>query len=87
LTSARVSFGKHEPPKPGRHAELAADAVVEANAARDFLHVGADLFRQVRHLVDEGDLGGEERIRGVFDQLGGAPAVNIIGAWFSDSGR
>ena len=52
--------------------EFGADAVVQANAARDLLHVGADLFGEVRDLVDEGDLGREERVRGVFDHLGGA---------------
>jgi hypothetical protein len=30
-------------------------------------------FRQIRDLVDEGDLGGEEGVGGVFDQLCGAP--------------
>ncbi len=54
--------------------ELAADAVVEADAARDLLHVGADLLAQVGDLVDEGDLGGQERVGGVFDEFGGAPA-------------
>ncbi len=53
--------------------EFRADAVVEPDAARDLLHVGADLFGEIGDLVDEGDLGREERIRGVFDQLGGAP--------------
>ena len=31
------------------------------------------LLAQVRDLVDEGDLGGQEGVGGVFDQLGGAP--------------
>src|ERR1019366_7130991 len=53
--------------------EFCADAVVEPDAARDLLHVGADFFRQIGDLVDEGDLGGEEGVGGVFDQLGGAP--------------
>ena len=51
-----------------------ADAVVEPHAARHLLHVGADLFAQIGDFVDEGDLGGEEGIGRVFDQLGGAPA-------------
>ena len=38
------------------------------------LHVGADLLAQIRDFVDEGDLGGEEGVGGVFDQLGRAPA-------------
>src|SRR6266496_4783258 len=53
--------------------KFAADAVVEPDAARDFLHVGADLFGEIRDLVDEGDLGGEKGIRRVLDQLRGAP--------------
>ena len=53
--------------------KLRADAVVEPDAARDFLHVGADLFGKIRDLVDEGDLGGEKRVGGVFDQFRGAP--------------
>ncbi len=54
--------------------ELAADAVVEPDAARDLLDVGADLLAEIGDLVDEGDLGGEEGVGGVFDQFGGAPA-------------
>ena len=54
--------------------EFRADAVVEADPARDLLNVGADLFAQVRHLVDEGDLGRQEAVGRVFDQLRG-PAI------------
>ena len=53
--------------------EFRTDTVVEADAARHLLHVGADFFRQIGDLVDEGDLGGEEGVGRVFDQLGGAP--------------
>ena len=53
--------------------ELAADAVVEAHAAGDVLDIGADRLAQIRHLVDEGDLGRQERVGGVFDDLGAAP--------------
>ena len=53
--------------------EFRADAVVEADAARDVLHVGAGLLAQVGDLVDEGDLGGEEGVGGVLDELGRAP--------------
>ena len=54
--------------------EFGADPVVEADAARHVLDVGADRLAQIGHLVDEGDLGGEEGVGGIFDQLGGAPA-------------
>ena len=52
--------------------EFRADAVVETDSARDLLDIGADLLAQVRHLVDEGDLGREEAVGGVFDHLRGA---------------
>ena len=58
--------------RPGMQ-EFRADAIVEPDAARDFLHIGADFFGQIRDLVDEGDLGGEKRVGGVFDQFRGAP--------------
>ena len=50
--------------------KLRADAAVEAHAARDFLDVGAGLLAHVGDLVDEADLGGEERVRGELDHLG-----------------
>jgi hypothetical protein len=52
--------------------KFSADAVVEADAARNFLHVGADGFAQIGNLVDEGYLGGEKCVGGIFDQLGRA---------------
>ena len=52
--------------------ELGADAVVEADAARHLLHVGADGFAEIGDLVDEGDLHREEGVGGIFDQFGGA---------------
>ena len=73
LISASVSFGKAGAAiaRAGVQ-ELRADAVVEADAARDVLHVGADLLAEVGDLVDEGDLRREKGVGGVFDQLGGA---------------
>ncbi len=56
--------------RPGMQ-ELAADAAVEPDAARHVLDVGADLLAQIGDLVDEGDLGGEEAVGGVFDEFGG----------------
>ena len=53
--------------------ELAADALVEADAARHVLHVGADLLAQIGDLVDEGDLRRQKGVGGVFDQFRGAP--------------
>ena len=54
--------------------ELAPDPVVEADAARHLLHVGAGPLAQVRHLVDEGDLGRQEGVGRVLDELRRAPA-------------
>ena len=51
-----------------------ADAVVEADAAGNFLDVRTDLFAQIRDFVDEGDLRREERVGRVFDQLRCTPA-------------
>jgi hypothetical protein len=73
LSSASVSFGKHEPPVAGTWLkEARADAGVEADAAGDVVHVGADLLAQVGDLVDETNLGREEGVGGVLGQLGGA---------------
>ena len=79
-TSASVSLGKQEPPiaRAGMQ-ELAADAAVEADAARHVVHVGADLLAEIGDLVDEGDLGREEGVGGVLDQLGRLELVNTIG--------
>jgi hypothetical protein len=49
--------------------KLAADAVVEADTARDLLHIAADLLAEVRDFVDEGNLGRQKRVGGVFDKL------------------
>ena len=50
--------------------EFRADPPVEPDALRDVLHVAAHGLAQIRHLVDEGDLGREEGVGGIFDQLG-----------------
>src|SRR5690606_7399625 len=52
--------------------EARADAAVEADAVGHVLHVGADFLAQVRNLVDEADLGREERVRRILGQLGRA---------------
>ena len=49
--------------------ETRPDALVEAHAARDFFHVRAQAFADVGDLVDEADLGRQERIRGVLDHF------------------
>jgi hypothetical protein len=68
-------FGETRAAKSGAGVQkFAPDPIVETHTARDFLHVGADLLAQIRYLVDESDLGREERIGCVLDQFGGAPA-------------
>ena len=59
--------------RPGMQ-KFRADALVEADAVRDVLDIGADLLAQIGDLVDEGDLGRQKGIGGIFDELGGAPA-------------
>ncbi len=49
--------------------EFGADAVVEADAAGHLLHIGADGFAEVGHLVDEGDLHRQEGVGRILDQL------------------
>ena len=50
--------------------ELGPDAVVEAHPPRDLDDVGAGLLADVRDLVDERDLGRQERVGGELDHLG-----------------
>jgi hypothetical protein len=44
--------------------KLAGDAAIKAHAARDLLDIGAALLAQVRHFVDERDLGGKKSVGG-----------------------
>ena len=54
--------------------KFAADTIVKPDAAGDFLNIGADFFTEIGNFVDEGDLGRQKRIGGIFDELGGSPA-------------
>ncbi len=68
--------------------KLAADAPVEPDAARDIVHVRAHLLAEIGDLVDEGDLGREERVGRVLDQLRAVSSeVNTIGVSIRYSGR
>ena len=51
--------------------EVRPDAVVEPHAVGHGAHVGAHVLADVGDLVDERDLGGQERVGGVLDHLGG----------------
>ena len=50
--------------------EVRADPLVEAHPPRDLEHVGAGLLADVGDLVDERDLGRQERVGGELDHLG-----------------
>src|SRR5262249_58739335 len=50
--------------------ELRSDPVVQSDSARDLLNVGADLLGEIGDLVDEGNLGGEESVGRILDELG-----------------
>ncbi len=47
--------------------EFRPDAIVHADAARHVLDIGADFLAEIGHFVDEGDLGREKGVGGVFD--------------------
>jgi len=50
--------------------EFGANPAVHAHGFCDGLNVGADGLADVGDLVDEGDLGGQEGVAGIFDQFG-----------------
>ena len=50
---------------------MKADTIVQADAADNFLNVGAGFFGQIGNLVDENNPGRQIGIGGVFCQLGG----------------
>src|SRR5262249_7552996 len=50
--------------------KLSANARVETHGVGDFLDVGADALAKIGNNVGVADLQSEERIRGVFDELG-----------------
>ena len=81
LVDAELAGAGHERPDVlGQAAAAEADAGVEEPAADPLVvpdrvgqlrHVGAGGLAQLGHRVDEGDLGGQERVGGHLDQLGG----------------
>jgi hypothetical protein len=54
--------------------EARADALVEADRAGDLGDVGAHALGEAGELVDEADLGGQERVGGVLGELGAGGA-------------
>ena len=49
--------------------KLVADAAIQPHAARHVLNIRADFFADIRHLVDERDLGRQKCVRCIFDKL------------------
>src|SRR5205823_98161 len=52
-----------------RMKEFRSDAIVQSDAACNFLYIRADLVGQIRDFVYEGDLGGEKSVCRVFDEF------------------
>ena len=77
-SSARTSFGRHDPPKanPGvRYASRDVELPIQPEDAHHFLRVGAERVAQIGDLVREADLQGVKGVADVFDHLGGPHAV------------
>jgi hypothetical protein len=56
---------------PARHQKFLVYPDIETDTFGDVLDISANPLAQMGDLVDEGDLGGEKGVCGVFDQLGG----------------
>ena len=54
--------------------KFTADPIVDSDPARHFLYIGARTLGEIGNLVDEGNLGRQKRVSGIFDQFCGAPA-------------
>jgi hypothetical protein len=52
--------------------EFGTNAIIQANSASHFLHIGAHLLCEIGDFVDKGYFGREERIGGIFCQFGRA---------------
>ena len=64
-------FGETAAAEPGARIEVAgADALVESHASGYGGDIGAVGLADIGNLVDEGDLGGQHRIGGVFNHFG-----------------
>src|SRR4026207_19455 len=46
-----------------------ANATIQTHRSSYIVDISSHFFAQVCHFIDEGDLGGEKRIRGILDQL------------------
>src|SRR5437879_3040208 len=72
LDHRRDVFGKTRPAVAGpRVKELGPDAMVEPHGFGHHLHVRSHPLAEIRHLVDKGHLGGQERVGVVIDHLRG----------------
>ncbi len=77
---ARMSLGRQPPPNPRPALRNAApDPLVQPDRVGQPGHVGPGGLTQLGHRVDEGDLGGQERVRGDLDQLRGRQVGDDLG--------
>jgi hypothetical protein len=60
--------------------KLAAYSIIEANAARNLLHVGAHALGEIRDLVDKSNLGGQKGVAAYLISSAVRRPVYIIGA-------
>ena len=51
--------------------EFGTDPPIEPDTPRHILNITAQLLAEISHFVDESDLGGEKRIRRIFDDFRG----------------
>ena len=72
LMRARTSSESRSRRSPAGMQKLAADPVVETDAARDLVYVGADLLAKISDFINEGDFSRQEGIGGVFDEFSSA---------------
>ena len=77
-------LGKTRPPETDAGIqEVSADTFVHADTIGYFLHVSPGFFADSGDGIYEGDLGGQERIGGVLDYLGGGKRGWCVYQWLS----
>ncbi len=52
-----------------RMQELLADTAIQTDATRNVMHICTNFFTQIGNLIDEGDLGCQEGVGGIFDHF------------------
>ena len=62
--------------------KLWANTVIQTDASRNVIHVGANFLGEIRDLINESDLGGQERVSRVFNKFR-RPSAAILEASLS----